>query len=104
MKEIKNQHYETERSLYDGQDLHLLSRRFEGPSDGESPLKESTNIFAESCYFDLRYPFWHNQNLRVKDTTFTEKSRAAFWYDDSVVLDIAFFMASKRSGNARMSL
>jgi hypothetical protein len=84
MKEIVNQHYETERSLYNQQDLHLVSCRFEGPSDGESSLKESSNIFAESCYFDLRYPFWHDEKVRIANTIFTEKSRAAFWYDHDV--------------------
>ena len=84
MKEIANQHYETERSLYNQKDLHLLSCRFEGESDGESPLKESKNIFAESCYFDLRYPFWHDEKVRIVNTIFTEKSRAAFWYDFDV--------------------
>jgi hypothetical protein len=84
MKELRNQHYETERSLYNQKDLHLVSCRFEGPSDGESPLKESSDIFAESCYFDLRYPFWHDEKVRISDTIFTEKSRAAFWYDRDV--------------------
>lgn len=84
MKEIKNQHYETERSLYNQQGLHLVGCRFEGPSDGESPLKESSDILAESCYFDLRYPFWHDENVTLKNCTFTEKSRAAFWYDHAI--------------------
>lgn len=84
MKELLNQHYETERSLYNVKEIHLVSCRFEGPTDGESPLKESSNIFAETSYFDLRYPFWHDEKVRISDCVFTEKSRAAFWYDNDV--------------------
>jgi hypothetical protein len=40
MKELVNRHYETERALYNQKDLHLVSCRFEGASDGESPLKD----------------------------------------------------------------
>lgn len=84
MKEIVNQSYEEERSLYHQKDLHLISCRFAGPLDGESPLKESENIVAESCYFNLRYPFWHDRAVQLTQCIFTEKSRAAFWYDDHV--------------------
>jgi hypothetical protein len=84
MKSIIAQHYENERSLYNQKDLEVISCRFEGPTDGESPLKEGTNISAKACYFDLRYPFWHDENLIVENCTLTEKSRAAFWYDNHV--------------------
>lgn len=84
MKEIIEQHYENERALYNEKDLAVIRCRFEGPMDGESPLKEGDNILAKASYFDLRYPFWHDENLVVEDCTLTEKSRAAFWYDDGV--------------------
>lgn len=84
MKTLINQHFETERSLYLQHSLALENCRFEGPSDGESPLKESSDISAKGCYFDLRYPFWHDEKVQIDSSEFTEKSRAAFWYDDGV--------------------
>jgi hypothetical protein len=86
MQKIEQQHFETERALYNQKDLMVLSCRFEGPTDGESPLKEGERLLVKDSYFDLRYPFWHDTDLTVEDTTLTEKSRAGFWYDEGVTI------------------
>jgi hypothetical protein len=86
MNKIENQRFETERSLYNQKNLAVVNCRFEGPADGESPLKEGETLWVKDSYFDLRYPFWHDNDLLVENTTFTEKSRAAFWYDKGVTV------------------
>jgi len=86
MTTITNEHFETERALYNQKDLAVEHCRFEGPTDGESPLKEGETIWVRDSYFDLRYPFWHDKDLTVEGTTLSEKSRAAFWYDRGVTV------------------
>ena len=78
--EIKNQTFEEERSLYNSNNLLVDSCKFSGPVDGESPLKESSNILVINSHFDLRYSFWHVTNGEVRNTTFSNTARAPFWY------------------------
>ena len=82
--EIKNQTFEEERSLYNSKNLLVDSCKFSGPVDGESPLKESSNILVTNSVFDLRYAFWHVTNGEVKDCVFSNTARAPFWYCKSI--------------------
>ena len=84
MTKIENKRFPNERDLYASHDLELTSCRFEGKEDGESALKESENITINNCYFDLRYPLWHDTNLKVFNSTFTPLSRAALWYSKNI--------------------
>ena len=84
MKEIAGASLEKERSLYFEKDLKVSHCTFAGKEDGESPLKEGRNLLVEDCFFELRYPFWHDQALKVNRCELSEKSRAAFWYDDGL--------------------
>ena len=57
MQIIEHQQFDAERALYGSSGLTVRNCRFDGPADGESALKESRNIVAERCFFNLRYPF-----------------------------------------------
>ncbi len=83
-KVISNQIYDEERALYGSKELSLDGCRFEGPADGESALKESRNISVQRSYFDLRYPFWHDTDLKITDSVMTEKCRAPLWYSKDI--------------------
>lgn len=80
MKCISNQTFDEERALYGQKEIHVTNCRFDGPADGESAFKEGTDITAEYCFFNLRYPFWHDTNLTIRDGEMTEFCRAALWY------------------------
>jgi len=84
MNLVENQCFDIERALYGSNDIVVKNCRFEGPADGESALKESANIVVESCYWNLRYPFWHDKKLEISDTELTENCRAALWYSDDI--------------------
>lgn len=84
MKLIENKTFDMERALYGSKDLKVKNCRFEGPADGESALKECSNIHVEGCYWNLRYPFWHDHGLRIHDTELTELCRAALWYSNGI--------------------
>lgn len=81
---LENQAYDAERALYGSKDLMVRNCRFDGPADGESALKESQDISVEECFFNLRYPFWHDTNLTIHGCELTPLCRAALWYSRHV--------------------
>ena len=84
MKTIENQTFDMERALYGSRSISLAGCAFDGPADGESALKESEDIRVSGCFFNLRYPFWHDNRLTVKDSEMTELCRAALWYSTDI--------------------
>lgn len=84
MKLIENQTFDMERALYGSEELRLVNCAFDGPADGESALKECRNIELEKAFCNLRYPFWHDDGLKMKDSELTPLCRAALWYSDHV--------------------
>lgn len=84
MKVIENQTFDMERALYGSNGILVRNCSFDGPADGESAFKEGRNIETEHCFFNLRYPFWHDHSLKITDSEMTEKCRAALWYSDNV--------------------
>lgn len=84
MQIIENKSFGCERALYESKGLILKNCTFEGLEDGESALKESSNIEVYNSTFKLRYPFWHDQNALVDTSTFEETARAPFWYTNEL--------------------
>mgnify|MGYP005787605323 CR=1 FL=1 len=84
MKTIEHQTFDAERALYGSHDLRLKDCAFDGPADGESALKESSNIQIDHVFCNLRYPFWHNHGLKIQNSEMTELCRAALWYSDHI--------------------
>lgn len=84
MNTIQNQTFDEERALYGSKDLIVRDCSFDGPADGESALKECENVQAIHSFFNLRYPFWHDHELKISDSEMTELCRAALWYSDHV--------------------
>ena len=87
MKIIENQIFDEERALYASVGVTVKGCRFEGEADGESALKESSDVTVEDCLFDLRYPFWHDTNLNITRTELTEHCRAPLWYSHHVSIE-----------------
>lgn len=83
---IEKQTFDEERALYGVKDMVVTQCRFDGPADGESAFKEAANIETNKCFFNLRYPFWHVQGLKIKDCELTELCRAALWYSDQITI------------------
>lgn len=84
MKVIENKAFDMERALYGSQDIMVRNCAFDGPADGESAFKESQNIQAADCFFNLRYPFWHDNGLKISGSEMTELCRAALWYSNDI--------------------
>ena len=84
MKTIQNQTFDEERALYGSRELQVKNCSFDGPADGESAFKECSGVEAEHCFFNLRYPFWHDHGLKISGSEMTPLCRAALWYSDHV--------------------
>lgn len=84
MKVIENQTFDMERALYGSHGLQVKNCSFDGPADGESAFKECSEIEAADCFFNLRYPFWHDTNLKISGSELTENCRAALWYSKHI--------------------
>ena len=87
MKVIQNQIFDAERALYGSRDIFVKDCSFDGPADGESAFKECSNVQVEHNFFNLRYPFWHDHGLVIRDSEMTELCRAALWYSDHITIE-----------------
>ncbi len=81
---LSNTAYDEERALYGLTDAELHNVRFAGPADGESALKECRNIRVNDTTFDLRYPLWHTNGVKLQNSLFSDTCRAALWYTSNV--------------------
>ena len=93
MKVIEDQTFDMERALYGSENVLVQNCSFDGPADGESAFKEGRNIETAHCFFNLRYPFWHDHGLSIKDSEMTQACR----------LRIRSCMESRRSESAAIS-
>ena len=84
MKLIQNQNFDVERALYACEDTCVQNCTFDGPADGESAFKECRNVSASGCYFNLRYPFWHDLGAKIESCEMTSLCRAPLWYSEDV--------------------
>ena len=84
MERFENQQFDAERALYGKTDIVVSHCSFDGPADGESAFKECSKVMTDHCFFNLRYPFWHDHGLKIHDGNMTELCRAALWYSDDI--------------------
>ena len=84
MKEFAYQNYDEERAFYGERDIFVHDCRFAGPADGESAFKECAEVQVAKCQFDLRYPFWHVNGLKIENCQLSDTCRAALWYSDNI--------------------
>ena len=84
MKLFSNKVYDAERALYGLKNAKILNCSFQGPADGESAMKECSDIIVDKCLFHLRYPFWHNNNLEITNSEMFDTCRAPLWYSKHI--------------------
>ena len=87
MRHIHHETFDQERALYGQRDIQVTDCSFDGPADGESAFKECAGIQAEHSFFNLRYPFWHDHGLAIRNCELTDKCRAALWYSDHITME-----------------
>ena len=85
---ITGKQFDEERALYYLRSADVVNCVFAGPADGESVLKEARDVGVIDCKFSLRYPLWHVQGFKMRNSTMDELTRAAIWYaKDGTITD-----------------
>ena len=92
MKLIKDREFGGERPLYCERDLRLEDVVIH---EGESGLKESSNIEAVRCRFEGKYPLWCCDGFTVRDSIVTVGARAGFWYSRNMLMEDCLVDAPK---------
>lgn len=87
MKLIENQNFDAERAFYDVEKTRVENCTFDGPADGESAFKECRDIAVSGCYFNLRYPFWHDVGAKIDKCEMTSLCRAPLWYSENIEIN-----------------
>lgn len=77
METIKDKDFGGERPLFGSHGLRLENVTIHA---GESALKCCSDIVAENCRFEGKYPFWHVEGFSITRCLFTPGARAALWY------------------------
>lgn len=91
-QEIRQGYYEGERSLFGSKGLKIFDTVF---GEGESPLKESHDLYLENTMFQWKYPLWYCSNIKAKDCAWFEMARAGIWYTDHIDIENTTIEAPK---------
>lgn len=83
IKTVNDREFGGERALFAVKNVRLVNCTFHA---GESALKCTSDIEAEQCVFEGKYPFWHTDGFKVTDCTFSPDARAALWYSRNLVM------------------
>lgn len=89
---IKNQDFVGERALFMTNNAIIENVLFH---DGESPLKESSDLLINNCTFQWKYPLWYTNNVEVNDSTLLESARSGLWYVNHLKINKCLIEAPK---------
>lgn len=83
MQLIKDKTYGGERPLFESHGVRLERVTI---TEGESGLKECSDIECDNCRFIGKYPLWHVDGSVVSNCVFEAGSRSAIWYSNDMVM------------------
>ncbi len=93
MKKIIGELKTGERAMYNVHNMEIIDTTF---ADGESPLKECSNLIVNNCIFKWKYPFWYCENIQVSNTTWLDTARSGIWYTNNISIKDSFIEAPKQ--------
>ena len=91
-KLIKQERLTGERALFGSHHIKVVDSIVE---DGESPLKESSDIEVEGSMFRWKYPLWYCKDVKTTDCYWFNMARAGVWYTDNIEVKNALIEAPK---------
>lgn len=83
MTTIKDQLFTEERPLFGVESVCVENCIFE---EGESPLKEASDVVMKGGAFRWKYPLWYCKDVKVENTRFEDNARAGVWYTDNITV------------------
>lgn len=84
---VTNESFDEERAFYGVKEVVIDHCLFDGPKDGESAFKECEKVTVRNSKFNLRYPFWHDEDIKIQNCGLTPQCRAALWYSKKVSIN-----------------
>lgn len=73
--------FEGERALYNTHGARIANAVFQ---NGESPLKESSELEISGSVFKWKYPLWYSKNVTLSDSTLLDTARSGIWYTENI--------------------
>lgn len=98
MKEINQQLLTGERAMFQAGGCHISYCTFE---NGESPLKESSDLEIDNTLFRWKYPLWYSRNVVMKECTLFDMARAGIWYTENISVSDTIIEAPKNFRRTR---
>ena len=92
-----------ERALFNSKELNICDSVF---ADGESPLKESSDIALHGSIFKWKYPLWYCTDIKADGCVLLETARSGIWYTKNIEMSDCVIEAPKtfrRSSGIRLS-
>ena len=81
---IRQQYLTGERALYNTHNATIIDTTFD---NGESPLKESSDLKIYNSIFKWKYPLWYSKNVYLKNTSLIELARSGIWYTTNITFE-----------------
>lgn len=92
MQIIRDKEFGGERPLFESHGLRLENVIIR---EGESAIKECSDIEAVNCRFEGNYPFWHVHRFLIDRCYFDVGGRSALWYCDNLTMKDTLIDAPK---------
>ena len=93
MEKIIGGLYEGERALYNIHGYEIEDATF---ANGESPLKECSDLKLNNVIFKWKYPLWYCKNVLVENSTWLDTGRSGIWYTDNITIRNSLIEAPKQ--------
>ena len=92
MKTLTQGLFTGERALFNSKELRIYDSTF---ADGESPLKESSDIELYGSIFKWKYPLWYCENVSAEGCVLLETARSGIWYTKNISMKDCVIEAPK---------
>ena len=98
MNKFENAVFTGERALFSTHGVKISDCVFE---DGESPLKESSELEITASRFSWKYPLWYCRGVRVFSSTLDVTARSGIWYTHGISMTECEISAPKTFRRSR---
>ena len=92
MKILEQGLFTGERALYNSREIRIYDSTF---ADGESPLKESSDIEIYGSIFKWKYPLWYCKDIKTENSVLLETARSGIWYTHNISMTDCVIEAPK---------
>ena len=85
-KQIVNKNFDEDRCFYGSKETSFINITINNENNGSYGFLECNDIEAINSNFEMKYLFWNNFNLKVKNCNFNKPSNDSIWNCNNVHL------------------